>query len=90
MALNIIQQLGTTKFSGTYNKRVGKSTNPSFGVVGIGGVLGLRFSLSNDLRGLSKTIPAERLPQAISQLKAALVRGPQLLDTLPVVTQRNV
>jgi len=89
MALNITQQLGTTKFSGTYHKRVGEAANPSLWVVGIGGVFGLQFSMSNDSRTLWKTIPAESLPEAISQLKSALVRGPQLLDILRSVTQTN-
>lgn len=89
-ALGTIQQLSTAKFSGTYHKRIGTSNNPQLQVVGSNCSFGLEFSIANDIRRLWKTISADNLPRATAELKHALVRGPQLLDTLRSVTQRTL
>lgn len=89
-ALGIIQQLGTAKFSGTYRKVIGTSTNPDLQVVGSNGNFGVEFSMANNIRRLLKTISADNLPRAIAGLRHALVRGPELLDALRSVTQRTL
>lgn len=88
-ALSIIQRLGTTNFSGTYNKRIGTSMDPWLEVVGSSGTFGLRFSMSNDARSLWKTIPGNKLRLAIDQLELAQIRGPELVETLRSVIQRT-
>jgi hypothetical protein len=88
-ASGVILQLSATNFSGTYSKRIGTFTNPWLDVVGSNGNFGVRFSMTNAIRSLWRTIPADRIPEVISHLKGVLIHGPQLVETLRSVTQRT-
>jgi hypothetical protein len=86
-ALAVVQQLGTSDFTATYNRRIGTLADPKLEVIGSKGVFGLQFSMRNEHQILYKTLDADHIEVAIGKLQPCIIRGPELIETLRTLTQ---